>query len=279
MKPLLLVFKLDRIAKNAYWDDYYELPLPDGCAALAVSGGMPDVWVRREAKLSKLDDKDVYYPLSPFLQSAPGIVATQLIWSLTGPGGRFYPVFRTSITSLKLSGHDPSILPDAQSDVLASLKLQSIEEAIKVDWAGDFMTCFSGGLGLGFYGETTKLEKKLINAKTFTPFRITNEYQLESIDQKIEETHPFLYAGWQEYGLEWLLQNSSLVVRPYGWEGEDIIILSALMSFDDMIQAIYTNLGNEFQILQYDSSEVYLKWASWPWPLDPYKKDDPWYSI
>lgn len=259
MKPLLL-FRLYTIGENAYWDARKRVALPEGCSAIAVTGGMDDIWERRKGKLSEPDEKGISYPLPPFLRCAHGWITTRLVWLLLGPGGRFYPIYRRGFS------------------VLTSPKFQSQKSALDVDWSGDFMTCHSEAIGLGFCGETNKLERKLAKAETFAQYRKIGETKLESTRQKMEEVHPFLQANWDENGFEWFLQNAALIMRPEGWEGEDAIFLSSRMSHDEMIKAIHSGMGSEFEVIDYDGDEMYRKWSSWPWPLQKDKRDDPWFT-
>jgi hypothetical protein len=201
MKPPLLVFRLYNIAKNAYWHGAHTVPLPEGSAAIAVSGGLADLWERRQGKTSQPDGSGHNYILTPFLHSAPSWVMTRIVWALLGPGGRFHPIYRTSCAALRNRGFTSPDLPNIKSDLLVSLKLSS-NNALDVDWASDFTTCFSSGLGVGFWGESTKLEQKLKRAETFSVFRQKAESVLESFDQRMEDAHPYLWANWQENGFE-----------------------------------------------------------------------------
>jgi hypothetical protein len=173
-------------------------------------------------------------------------------------------MYRTSPFALRLHGFGSSVPSGSKLDVLASPKFQSPQAAEGVDWHSDFLTCFSDGLGLGFWGgEPTKLERKLKKAEDFSPFQRVGEMVMESTAQRMEDVHPYLHAKWQECGFEWLLQDVDLVVRPWGWEGEDAVFLSTKMSHDQMAQAIRRELGNELQISEYDGDDEYRRWQMW----------------
>ena len=280
MKPPLLLFRLHEISKDAYWDGPSIGPLPPGTAAIAVSGGMADVWDRRRGKLSAPDERGDSYPLTPFLGHAPNGVLSRVIWALLGPLGRFYPIYRTGTTcAAKLPGFDRSMVPGRTFDVLASPKFRSLEAAQEADWAGDFLTCGSHAMGLGFREDVTKLERNLRRAECFPPFRLLRESVSESFDQRMEDTHPYLQANWQENGFDWILQNAPLVARPWGWEGEDVILLSGSISHDAMVWAIRRELGDELEIMEFDGEDLYGKWAFWPWPMSETKGDDPWTEV
>ena len=260
----LLLFRIYSISKDAYWSGLEARPLPQGCAAIVASGGMPDIAERRRGKSSPPNENGVSGILTPFLHSAPNWVMCRVIWALTGPGGRFHPIYRASRFALQLRGFDPSALPETKHDVVASVKLHSLQQALEPDWHSDFLTCFSNGLGLGFWGDVSKLERKLERAKSFAVLQKTDDYQCESVSERMSDTHPYLYANWQEHGFERLLEMADLVVRPWGWEGEDAILLSTRMSHDQMLEAISHDLRDELQVTVYDGDDQYLRWVSWP---------------
>jgi hypothetical protein len=260
LKSTLMLFKIAEITKDANWNGRDSVPLPGGCAAVVISGGMDDLRYRQQV-WDHGRDTGKWPPMTPFLHEAPSWVLSRVVWALLGFSGRLYPIYRVGKSALELRGFDPVKLPDTKLDLLASLKLETQEAAGSVNWPIDFLTCFSGGIALGFSEGRLKLEKKLKFATDFAPFQRVGEMIIESMNQRLEDTQSYLFTCWQENGFEWILQNTQLVVRPWGQEGMDAIILSSHMSHDDMIQQIKHKLNGEMEILEPGGDEVYAKWS------------------
>lgn len=261
-KPPLLIFRLYGITKDANWDCRDVASLPAGCAAIAISGGTCDMIGRRRGKRSSgANGLSVIEP--PFLSSAPSWLLPRCVWALLGSQGRFYPIYRTAASTLIGRGYADPVLQTTRRDVLASLKLTSLAEAERLPWSNDFLTPFSRGIGLGFWGDRARLERRLRRADTFSPYRDVAESRHESTKSRLADSQPHLYANWDLGGFEWILENAQLVVRPWGWEGEDAILMSNRMDHEHMVSSIRHQLSADMRIIEYDGDETYRSWAKW----------------
>jgi hypothetical protein len=102
--PTLLVFRLNRMTRNAGRNEVDLDTPPNGCSIIVVSGGMDDLQGRAERFNTNLLRGGVNFDDTPFLHAAPQQVAVRIAWSLLGPTGRLYPVFRTFRSSVESWG-------------------------------------------------------------------------------------------------------------------------------------------------------------------------------
>ena len=273
-KPTLLLFKLASISQDAEWDKPADLVCPPDCAAIAVSGGTPDlrsrVRVWRSEFVEKRDSHEhIDYPgqSEPFLFRALDWVFPRVMQGLLGSGGRLYPVFGTGRNGLVRSGLKADT-PGKIDQFLASLKLGPQLADAPAGWHRDFLTCFSHGLAFGFWGDEGELEKRLREDAAVVVLlqsRDSDEFSPTQLGKVMEEraraAHPYLHANWDEHGFEWILNNSQLVVRPWGYEGMDAIFLSKCMTRDEMVGAIRRELAADAEILEFDGNDAYKEWA------------------
>lgn len=254
-KPTLLVFRVDTVRD---WPREGAVPVPEGCSALAVSGGMERFRERWNAWRCRSE----ILPPTPFLHDAPPWLVSRLVWSLLGVDGRLYPVLTAGSRSSVELGLPPYALPDTQS-ARYTLKLDSCESASSVPWVVSLLNCCSDGIALGFAGKRSAIERQLRSKPGVVPLRLNRNANgvITNYDAATRDEHLWIYEAAERGGVGELLSRVPLLLLPWGWERSDGLFISSCLSQDEMVGRFANSLSEDVEIVTYAGSDTYADWV------------------
>ena len=240
--------------------------VPEGCAALAMTGGSRD-FKRRRAKWqwwwshesANIDDvmtrihSKSWVPCrsSPFLGGAPYWLVPQMMWPLLGQGGRLYVVMTCSAdwaTRLRIR----TAIPQVPGVLTFCVKCSSKSAATRARWQDVFFQIDTCSIALGFTGAATELEACLLSSPDMASpmdWRTGNRFRHLALQ------------GIERGGADWLLEQASVVLLPYGGENHDGLLMTARLTEDEVLSRICDSPSGRLDVVECGGDGGFREWV------------------